>query len=315
MSSKAVKGKTRAILEGIFCIIIIVFLLSRMNITKAAYNLAHADPKWIVLGMCIYTLSILLTAYSLKALFDSVKHTNFKEWMHLYLLSFSMGLVLPGRAGDLSIIYFAKKKGFDIGASTALTITDKLITLIVFGAIAAIGLLTLLKSSQLVIGVLFTAFCILLGMFLFTSVGRKIIVKLIGKYAERFQGFYKTFKNLLRNHKGKVLINIGITLLRPIGNALLIILIFKAIGIEVSFLYAILINAVTLIASLVPLTPNGLGIREGIGSFLFTQIGIPLEASLAMYLIILMMNYATGIIGVSYYLWKKKKKFSAEVGT
>ena len=129
---------------------------------------------------------------------------------------------------------------------------------------------------------------------------------MIGKYADKFKGFYKAFKNLFLYHKKKIAINIFITLLRPIGNALLIIFIFKAMGIETSLLYTILINAVTLIVSLIPLTPNGLGIREGVGSFLFLQIGVPLESSVAMYLIILMMNYATGIIGTTYYLAKKR---------
>jgi len=134
----------------------------------------------------------------------------------------------------------------------------------------------------------------------------KIIKKILGKYAHSFEGFYKTSKNLISNNKDKIYINIIITLLRPLGNTLLIIIIFKAMGINVPFLYTILINAVTLIVSLIPLTPNGLGIREGVGTLLFSTIGVTAEATVAMYVIILLMNYTTGIIGTSYYLIKKK---------
>lgn len=300
------KSKIRVALEIIFCILILTFLISKIHIRETIEILKTVDLFWMSIGILVYIVSLLITAYSLKALFDSIKHTPFMEWMRFYLVGFSMGLILPGRAGDLSIIYFAKQKGFDIGASTALTITDKLITLIIFGIIAALGIFTILNSTELYWGLLFALICITAGLFLFTPLGRKWTRKIIGKYADGFQGFYRTFKNLLLHHKDKVIINIIITLLRPLGNALLIILIFKAMGLDVSLLYAILINAVTLIVSLVPLTPNGLGIREGVGAFLFSRIGIPLEATVAMYVIILMMNYATGILGTTYYLSRKK---------
>ena len=264
------------------------------------------DYSWILLGISIYCVSIIITAYGLKALFDAIKYTSFKEWIKLFLMSFSLGLVLPGRAGDLSIIYFTKEKSFDIGQSTALTIIDKLITLIIFGCIAAIGIFTLLSSEELYWGLLATGIAIIGGLSLFSSIGRTIIKRIIGKYAEKFKGFNKTFKDLLKYHKDKIAINIFITLLRPIGNALLMIFILKAMGVEVPFTYVVLINAITLIASLIPLTPSGIGIRESIGAFLFTKIGVALEISLSMYLIILMMNYATAIVGVSYY-WLSKK--------
>lgn len=299
--------KIKITLEVISCIIIIAFLISKLNISKAVHILLTADIRWILVGIGIYICSIFIMGYSLKVLFDSVKYTPFLEWMRFYLIGFSTGLVLPGRAGDLSIIYFAKQKDFDIGASTALTIIDKLITLIIFGVLAAIGVFTILNSSQLYFGLALTIFCILIGASLFTTTGRKTITKILGKYAEKFTGFYKTFKNVMQHHKDKVIINTIITLYRPIGNALLMLVILKSFGGgDVPFFYLIIINAITLIVSLIPLTPNGIGIREGVGGFLFTQIGIPLEISLSMYLIILLMNYGMGIIGTSYYLITKK---------
>src|SRR3989344_2713076 len=226
------KSEIRIILEILFCALILLFLISKIHIRETIEILRTVDLFWISIGLIVYLIALVITAYSLKALFDSIKHTPLMEWMRFYLVGFSMGLILPGRAGDLSIIYFAKQKGFDIGASTALTITDKLIIFIIF--------------------------------------------------------------------------------LRPVGNALLIILIFKAMGIDVSFLYAILINAVTLIVSLVPLTPNGLGIREAVGTFLFSRVGVPIEATVAMYIIILMMNYTTGIIGTGVYLFHDGRQKSSK---
>ncbi|MDP3728016.1 MAG: lysylphosphatidylglycerol synthase transmembrane domain-containing protein [bacterium] len=300
------KSKIRVALEIIFCVLILGFLISRIHIRETIDIIRNIDPYWMSLGIIINIFTFILTAYSLKVLFDSIKYISFMEWMRFYLMSFSMGLILPGRAGDLSIIYFAKQKGFDIGASTALTIIDKLITLTIFGIIAALGIFTIFNVLELYLGLLFAIFCILGSIFIFTSLGRKIIKKIIGKYADSFQGFYKTSKDLISNHRDKVFINIIITLFRPLGNALLVIIIFRAMGIDVPLFYAILINAITLIVSLIPLTPNGLGIREGVGTLLFSTIGIATEATVAMYVIILILYYITGIVGTTIYLSTKK---------
>jgi len=301
------KSKRRFFIEVIICIIIIIFLLSKMDLQKTLEIIKNLNYTWLSLALLLYIIFLLLTAYSLKVLFDAIHFTPFHEWLRFYLVGFSIGLILPGRAGDLSIIYFTKERGFDIGQSTALTITDKIITLSLFGLLAVLSIFTILKSAQLYFGLFLALFCIAIGILSFTKAGRELAKKILGKYTEKFKGFYKTLKELLTNHKDKILINIGITLLRPIGNALLILLIFKAMNLNVSLFYAVLINAVTLIVSLIPLTPNGLGIREGTGAFLFSKLGIPLEASLSMYIIILIMNYSTGIIGASQYLLHKRK--------
>lgn len=301
------KAKLRRTLEVLFCIIIFAFLISKIDVKETLTILKEVNLFWIFIGIGISIFSTLITGYSLKVLFDSVKRIPFLEWMRYYLIGFSMGLILPGRAGDFSIIYFVKEKGFDIGESTALTVIDKLITLIIFGTIAAIGVFTIFNSSQLYLGLALTLFCIVGGLSLFTGIGRRFIRKIIGKYAEKFKGFNRTFKNLIQHHKDKIAINIIITLYRPIGNTLLMVVVLKALGIgDLSFFYLMIINAITLIVSLIPLTPNGLGIREGVGTLLFSAIGVTAEATVAMYVILLMINYTAGILGATYYLLTKK---------
>ena len=305
--SLSMKRRTKTILEILGGIIIIAFLLTKINLQEV-WNITQQLNLsfFFTTAVPLYIITLFLTSYSLKALFNSVKNIPFKEWARYYFIGFSMGLILPGRAGDLSVIYFMKKKGFQIGESTALTIIDKAITLTIFGTIGAIGLLTILEAEQTIYGIIAAATIVAGGLFTFTKAGRTLIKKAIGKYAGTFQGFHKAAKNLLKNHKDKLAINIFITLIRPISNGLLIVLILSALGYNTTLLFAILISSITLIASLAPFTPNGLGVREGVGAYLFYQVGIPLEVSVSMYLIILLLNYSTGVSGVIYYLWKKR---------
>jgi uncharacterized protein (TIRG00374 family) len=295
------------IIEIIICIGIIAYLISKLDLPKLIEILKSVDYIWIIFTAVIFLFYIIANAYSLKILFDSKKRIPMLEWLKIYFIGMSLGLVLPGRAGDLSIIYFTKEKGFEYGESTAFTLTDKLITLIVYLIIASIGVFTILKSSELYIGLIIALLLILGGLFCITPFGRRIITKIIGKYSEKFRGFYNTFKFLAKSHKDKIFVNLLITLTRPVTNGIIMTLVLYSMNIQVPFFYLILINAMGLIVSLIPITPNGIGVREGIGAYMFSLIGVSLENSLSMYLILIAINYSFGIIGATYYLTTKKR--------
>jgi len=301
------KSKLRIALEVLILVAIVAYIVSRIDLAKIGEILSTLSYSWLILALLLNTTGILVTAYGLKILFDTVRFTSFMQWLKYFLMSFSVGLILPGKAGDLSIIYFMKDKGFSIGESTAFTILDKLITIVVFGLVATVGIFTILSSAELYIGLLFLAVIAATGAFLFSEPGRRVASKVLGKYAEKFQGFGSTFRTLVKKHRSRVLINVFLTAVRPFINGLVIILLFKAMSIDVSLFYAILINAIALAASLIPLTPNGLGVREGVGAYLFSLVGVPLEASISMYLIFLIMWQIFGLIGVGCYLTRKRK--------
>ena len=293
-------------LKYLAAILIILYILKKIDLSKVFVLLKEINYFWLGLDLLVYLVAIIITSYGLKVLFDSIVQIKFLEWMKYFLITFSIGLIIPGKLGELSIIYFLRKKNVDIGASTALTVINKLITVIIFGIIALIGFFLIFNSNDLIIAFVLSLLFILGVLFLFSKLGRKLVKKMIGDLFKQVDVFYSTFDNLCKKNKDKLLISVIVTFLRPLFNGLIILLSFKAIGIDVSLMYAILVNALTIIASLVPITPNGLGIREGIGAFLFRNIGIPLEVSVTMYFIIFVMNSLTGIIGVCYYFLEKR---------
>ncbi len=300
-------------LEGIIAIIIICYLISKLNVGEIFTILKGTNLFWLSIAIILFLISFLITVYGVKILFDTIKPLPFWEWVKYSLCGFSLGLVFPGRAGDLSIVYLIKKKGFDYGESIALTLVDKLSTLIIFGLIATIGAFTILKSKQLYWGLAIGAACILLGLFIFTTSGRSFVRKIIGKYANHFKGFNKAFQRLINSHKEKLALNLFITLIRPIINGILTVCIFKALGIEAPIFFAIIISTITIIMSLVPITPNGIGLKEGVGIYLFTLIGISPEGAASMYALTLAIYLSLGVVGMIIYSIQLKKEtlFSA----
>ncbi len=299
-------SKLKIILELIIGIAIVSFILSEIRFQEVISILGNMNNLFWIPIILVYIFTFIITAYGLKALFDSILDIKFIRWLRYYLITFSFGLVLPGRTGEFSIIYFMKKNNISTGSTAAMVIIDKIITLIVFGLVTVFGLFTIINSIELQIGLLAVFIILLIGIFIFSSFGKRVLVWVLGRYSSRFIDFHDSYRNLLTFHKGKIAINFIVTILRPVLNGLLIVILFKALGYDVSLLYATIISSITLIASLAPLTPNGLGIREGLGLLLFNKLGIPFEASLSMYLLILFLNYLTGALGVIYYFYHRK---------
>ena len=141
-------------IETLIGILIIVFLLSKLNFSEIVSILSRANYLFLLFAILIYIFTFILIAYGLKALFDSIEPIRFKAWLKYYLITFSFGLILPGQAGTFSLIYFLKRDKFSIGSTTALVIIDKLITLLVFGIISIFGLFSFINTTGIYLGIL-----------------------------------------------------------------------------------------------------------------------------------------------------------------
>lgn len=299
--------KLRKILEILILIIILAIIVYKVDLKESLNIIQSVNPVLFTIAIIIDLILLFLIALSLKVLFDTLKPIKINEWFAIYIPGFLSGLILPGRAGDIATTLLAKKKGFDIGQSTTLILLDKIITLAVFIPITAIGIFTFMNSKEIYYGIAFSLISIIGLLSLYTPISRKILKKILGRYAKQFTGFSKTFKEVIKDHKKALLINIFLTTLRPIINGLIIIILLQALGYNLSILNAIIISSISFIISIVPLTPNGLGLREGIGTILLFQIGIPYEASIAMYILFGILNIFISLILIIYYYTIAKK--------
>jgi uncharacterized protein (TIRG00374 family) len=290
-------------------ILIIYLLLKNIDFNKVIDTFAKSDPSWIFIGFLIFIFTTIIVAYGLMVLFRSAVDIRFLELMKYYLMTHSVSMILPGKIGQMSMAYFIRDKGVNIGQSTAILIVDKLISVIVFGVITIVGLLLMSEEIYGDIGILLLIVIILviLGtVFIFSKYSQKLISFIFGKYNIYFSDFFITLVNLIRNHKSKVAINSLVTIVRPILNGLLILILFRSLGYNVGLIYATLVSSLTIIASIIPITPNGVGVREGVGVFLFSRINLPLEVSLSMYFMIFVFNTLLSLVGGLVYLTHKK---------
>ena len=291
------KKKIMNAIRFVLGFLILFGLFYSIGFEKILNTVTKMELSLFLVSIVVYLSFFLVGTFNLKLLVDSLaSKVGFFKLLRYYFLSWSIGMVVPGRIGDFSIIYFLKKENIPLGEGAVVPLIDKFITMMVISIISVIGFITLPFFTELDIvklslflfgGVLFVAV-------IMTNMGRNFIKRYILRdYSLKFKGFSKTFFYFLRKRKRVLLLNFIMTSIRVSIASLVYYTLFLSLGQEISLFYIILIYSIGTILALIPLTPSGLGIREAVSFFLYNQIGIPYEITATVYLTITIYNYFT----------------------
>lgn len=74
-------------------------------------------------------------------------------------------------------------------------------------------------------------------------------------------------------------------------------LISSSLGYSIKFIYFLMLLPIVWIISMIPISINGLGVREGAFILLFTKIGMTKEMAMAISILVLLQAVAQGVIG------------------
>lgn len=82
-------------------------------------------------------------------------------------------------------------------------------------------------------------------------------------------------------------------------------LVFVALGLKVSYLYCLFVIPIITVASMAPVSINGLGIQDGLYVFFFERAGIMSTEALAVSFVYHALRLGSSLIGGVLYLWEK----------
>lgn len=289
---------------------IICLLVHTVGFSKLYETFKNIDIGLYLLFLLIMILTnFILGTLNISILISKIKKINFKKLLGYYNLSWAFGLFAPGKLGEFSIVYFLRKEGIGIGKGTAVSIIDKFITLIVLGVLSIIGFFSFFEFQD----ALKKSLIIVIGIIIFPILitNKKIlgaIKKIIKKISKKFSGFSNTIKDYFKNNKKALVYNLIITSIKWITNGVSVFILFKAFGTSVSIISIILIDSVTLMVGLVPITINGMGIKQAVALFLFDKINVSYSVTLSVYIAVLITNYFLAALIVLFSRIKSKKQ-------
>ena len=289
------------VLKYILGPLLLVILFWTIGIKQVWQLLTTTNLKYFAIAYILFILSVFIAAMNLYILFFPIKKIDPTRYLQYFFASRITSLIFPGRLGEFSISYYLDKEDINLGRGIAAVVTDKLITVSCSMVLGLIAIYIFMKGMRITTVALYIVIMILLFTLLLSSTSRKFIRKwILRKYAYHFEGFSKTLFSYERENKGLALLNMLLTLVRIVVIALSEKAMFLALGTTIPLLTLILVGGLETLSASIPLTVNGLGIKQAIGIYVFSTIGVSPTITAARYLIGLFIQYSFGFISTFF---------------
>lgn len=269
------------LLRIIVAIGLLVYFLEKVPLSLVLISLSSAHPGTIIAAVFISLVTQIIVAVRLQSLaFRQEIYISLYKALGINLARFFYGLFLPGGNLTGGAIRFFRLSGPKRKIEAALS------TIIYDRIDATLGLLTL--------GLLFWIIDRMPG---FGNIGLGALVILAGllvsygalfskwrgleyltNRSSMFQASLDNFRNLPLSTRIRIF---SLSITSHLSGIMAYSLLAGSLGIDISFLTIGWIRSFTILATMIPVSLSGLGIREGILLILLGTYGIPGEVALA----------------------------------
>ena len=266
------------------------------------FELIYLVPIVVLSGAGIF-LSVWKWALLLKAIHASASFVSLLRlfWMGLFFNNF-----LPGRTGgDLIRIYGLSKTGKSKTRATYSVVLDRLLNLI---ALVAIGLVAFIcYAHETALGFsshMYWSLLVLLPLvlFLFPSVRKTFKT---GRLSRWFQELREIVRSSISVH---LISTLALALLYQTTMILSHVAAAQGFGQTIAIEHFFYIVPITALTTLIPISLNGIGLREGAFALTFTQVNASAEAGVALSLLITLLTMAISALGGIFYILEAPAK-------
>jgi hypothetical protein len=219
-----------------------------------------------------------------------------------YMIGNFISLFLPTSfGGDVYRVFAARGVNQDLAKSTSSVLFDRLSGLFALISICMIAYVVL-PEQPYGLAVLILYVLGVVGFFVVSSstVGRLIEASRIG-LVRKAGKILASFRNYRRN-VGILAVILLLSFLFQLNIVLINKVYTVALGLEIDFSILMVIIPLIYLTEVLPISINGLGVRESAFAFFFVQIGLTVSDALAVSVLIVGMRYLVGLFGGSLLL-------------
>ncbi len=281
-------NKKEIVLKTAVSILIIVLIVYFVGLEEIKDGITKTKIEYLLLVSGFFLLSMFITTLAILPL---IKTKNTYKIFKFRTISWSAGLFLPSKIGEIVFPLMLKKEGIETKQAIAIFFIDRFVSFSIMGIIAFLGLIKFfeIKFNFTYLIIFFIAFLILL------------ISKNKIKIIQKTQPLIKQTEDYLKREKRAILINYVFSLLNFILMFLVIKTLFLSLNQEVSLIDIALISCITLIIGVIPFTINGLGLRQGAMIFLYSLVGVKPEYTILVAFVFFVCSYGLGAIFLALY--------------
>ncbi len=320
-------SKKYEILFFLLGIIAVIIMLYNLGFETLIYNLRKTGWYFVPilsLRMIIYPLNARSWQHVTFYNKEDRKQISFAKMLQLTISGYAINYITPVMAlgGEpYRILALKEKIGTKKATSSVLTYAIMhILSHFVFWTFGCILIIAFVNTSKAlsILSLIFIAISILIIIFIFRGYKNGIVVRFfsflthipfIRKYVNKKMTpeFIENIKeidlqiiNLYQNHRKSFYLSLFYETTSRIVGCLEILFIMYAIGINISFIYAIIISAeTTLFANILFFSPMQLGTREGGLLLALKSIGLPSIEGIFMGLVMRISELFWIVIGIS----------------
>jgi len=277
-------------------ILILFYLLYFVGFKKIYESLVIFNYRLLPLILVFFFLFMIISVYNVKILINPIKRVSFNEVMKYFFVGWTYSLFLPLKVGEFSLAYFLKYK-VGMGKTCAAVLMDKVITFFFTFIIAIIGVCVIFNGFIALKVLLLFLVLFVMFIFIMSEKARLFIRKyVLKKYSKRLKGFSSTFFSYFKENKRYLFLNSFLTLIKIGVTAIFGYFIFLSLGLRINPLIIAFVSSLEILSVFIPLTVNGLGIKQGIGLYAYSLIGVGSSIVAARYVIGLIIRYGFGLL-------------------
>ena len=295
---------------------LIGYFLSRIHIERFLETFAAAKFSYIALALGVYLIAQVISAVRWATLARPLGiKTPFKDLIQYYLIGMFFNLFAPSTVGgDVTRVYYLVKDEEAHAKGRAVTtvhaamsvLMDRAIGMVVLVWLGASGLLLFPKYAVpqtartvtflLALGLLAGALLVPLLKRFLPENGHHLAVKLrLGLRSYRLH-----WRALL----AAALLSLAVHLIQAWMHTVM----GRALDLEVPFSFSLIVYPLVGTFAAIPISLNGLGLREGGYIFLFAVIGIGTEQGIAFGILLFLIVALDSLLGGLLFLFQRKSQ-------
>ncbi|MBN1504079.1 MAG: flippase-like domain-containing protein [Candidatus Eisenbacteria bacterium] len=292
---------------------LLLYVLHKIQPGNLVQSLAGIEPKYMLAGGLIFLTSNIMGSYLWGLLLKSqgLRIPFYRVWSFYFVGLFFNNFLPANIGGDIVRIYDASKYCKDTSSVFVATFMDRVIGVLAISFLAVVASVYCLDHFRIFLIYL----TVVLGFFgtlfvVFSILDRRILAffekpfKLVKAFdlerrVEKLFDQLHSYRQKLPLLFTVILIAVGIQILRVYVHYL----VARSLGISISPSYFFLFVPVLAVLTALPISINGLGVREGAGVVLFGLAGVPGHDAFSIefitYLVSVVISLTGGVIFLS----------------
>lgn len=285
-------------------------LVRRMPAGQISAALRSADPAWLLAATGLLFFSHVLGSYQWARLLRAVDiRIPFWKVLAYYHVGLFFNNFLPANVGgDIARVVDASRHSNTRTAAVATVLLDRMIGTVSLAGLALVTTLPALDHSHLrflylaLVG--FFALSVTMIWVLFHPRARLAVEALLDRLGlRRFRPALDELSARLGHYRGQrplMLKLLAIGLLTQLSRVGVHVLVGRALGLDVATTYFFLFVPLLAVIVSLPISLNGIGVREGAGVLLFGLVGVPRAQAFSLqfttYLVAVVVSLLGGLI-------------------